>query len=54
VAKLRRSSVQNWFASFLQALTETRHPTPRIAASRNGTAPILVDLSGTARSARGY
>ncbi len=54
VAKLRRSSVQNWFASFLHALTETRHATPRLAASRNGAAPILVDVGGTARTAQGY
>jgi trehalose 6-phosphate synthase len=55
VAQLRRSSVQNWFASFLDALTASRRATPRIAASRNATAPILVDVGGTApRTAQGY
>jgi len=27
---------------------------PRLAASRTGAAPILVDVGGTARTAQGY
>jgi trehalose 6-phosphate synthase len=54
VATLRRSSVQNWFANFLQALTDPRRTTPRLAASRSSAAPILVDVGGTARTAQGF
>jgi trehalose 6-phosphate synthase len=54
VATLRRSSVQNWFASFLDALTESRRATPRLAPARSGTVPILVDVGGTARTAQGF
>jgi hypothetical protein len=46
--------VQNWFASFLQALTDSRRATPRLAASRNGAAPVFAGLGGTARTAQGY
>jgi trehalose 6-phosphate synthase len=46
VAKLRSSSVQNWFADFLRALTETRHAPARLASSRAATAPVVLDLAG--------
>jgi trehalose 6-phosphate synthase len=50
VAKLRESSVQNWFATFLRALTETRRAPARLAASRAAAAPVVLELAG--RSAR--
>jgi trehalose 6-phosphate synthase len=53
VAKLRRSSVQNWFAEFLQALSDGDRLPARVA-SRPGTAPRVLDLSGSGRTAHGY
>ena len=48
VAKLRQSSVQTWFADFLQALADIDRP-PRRAASR-AAAPIMLDLAGGSRT----
>lgn len=53
VSKLRRSSVQNWFADFLQALADTRSGARRIASRPAATAPIVVDLAGS-RTAHSY
>jgi trehalose 6-phosphate synthase len=47
VAKLKESSVQNWFATFLRALTETRRVPARLAASRTAAvAPVVLELAG--------
>jgi trehalose 6-phosphate synthase len=50
VGKLRRSSVQNWFSEFLQALTDTRRAPPRLAVSRPTARPMMVDLTGGGRT----
>jgi trehalose 6-phosphate synthase len=54
VAKLRQSSVQNWFSDFLQALAEVGRKPARLAASRPPSTPMLVDLAGAGRTAHGY
>ena len=46
VAKLRASSVQNWFADFLRALNETRRAPARLASSRAANAPVVLELAG--------
>ncbi len=45
VAKLRASSVQNWFAEFLRALADTRRTSTRRIAPRPATAPVVLDLA---------
>ena len=54
VAKLRRCSVQDWFADFLQALTGVGRAAPRLAASHGATTPRMLDLSGNGRTAQSY
>jgi len=44
VAKLRSSSIQNWFADFLRALNETRRMPARLATSRPA-APVLLEMA---------
>jgi hypothetical protein len=46
VAKLRSSSIQDWFADFLRALNETRRMPARLATSRPATAPVLLEMAG--------
>jgi trehalose 6-phosphate synthase len=50
VTKLRRSSVQNWFADFLRALTEVDHAPGQLVAARPAAIPFRLDLAGTGRS----
>jgi trehalose 6-phosphate synthase len=45
VAKLKASSVQNWFADFLRALENTRRVPTRLTASRPAAPPVVVDLA---------
>jgi trehalose 6-phosphate synthase len=45
VAKLRSSSVQNWFADFLRALADTRRAPARLATSRPAKLPVVLDLA---------
>jgi trehalose-6-phosphate synthase len=46
VAKLRSSSIQDWFADFLRALNETRRMPARLAMSRPAAAPVLLEMAG--------
>jgi trehalose 6-phosphate synthase len=46
IAKLRSSSIQNWFADFLRALSDTRRMPARLATSRPATAPVLLEMAG--------
>jgi len=46
VDKLRRSSVQDWFADFLRALAHTRRAPAWRAISRVTKAPIVLDRAG--------
>jgi trehalose 6-phosphate synthase len=44
MAKLRAHSVQDWFAEFVRALTDTRR-SARLTAPRPGTLPVVLDLA---------
>ena len=46
VAKLRSSSIQDWFADFLRALNDTRRVPARLAALRPAAAPVLLEMAG--------
>jgi len=46
VAKLRSSSIQNWFADFQRALQETRRVPARLATPRPAASPVLLELAG--------
>jgi hypothetical protein len=46
VAKLRRSSIQVWFADFLRALNETRRMPARLVTSRPAAASVLLEMAG--------
>jgi trehalose 6-phosphate synthase len=46
IAKLRASSVQMWFADFLQTLEHTRHAPARVVASRPAA---VLDLASARR-----
>ena len=46
VAKLRCSSIQDWFADFLRVLSETRRAPARLATARAAAAPVLLELAG--------
>jgi len=46
VAKLRSSSIQDWFADFLRALNDTRRMPARLATSRPAAAPVLLEMAG--------
>ena len=46
VAKLRGSSVQDWFAAFVRALSETRRSPARLAVARTPTTPLVLEIAG--------
>jgi trehalose 6-phosphate synthase len=46
VERLRAHSVQNWFADFMRALADTRRAPARLASSRSGKLPVMLDRSG--------
>jgi trehalose 6-phosphate synthase len=47
VAKLRSSSIQDWFADFLRALNDTRRVPARLATLRPAAAaPVLLEMAG--------
>ena len=50
LAKLKASSLQNWFAEFLSTLTDTRRTSARLAAPRPELSPVVLDFAS--RSAR--
>jgi trehalose 6-phosphate synthase len=54
VSKLRTSSVHNWFGEFLQTLADARRAPPRLAPLRPATAPIVLDIAGSGRTAHSH
>ena len=46
VAKLRGSSVQDWFAAFVRSLSETRRSPARLAVARTPTTPLVLEIAG--------
>jgi trehalose 6-phosphate synthase len=47
IAKLRCSSIQNWFSDFQRALSDTRRVPARLATPRPAAAsPVLLDMTG--------
>jgi trehalose 6-phosphate synthase len=52
--KLRRTSVQTWFADFLQALEDVEGAPAHVAPARPAAAPFMLDLAGSGRTAHSY
>jgi len=54
VSKLKRSSVQNWFSDFLQALADVGGGARRVASRPTAPEAVVLDLAGGSRTAHSY